>query len=142
MNDYERRRRAHYDTAAPSNKQSGAKIFIQLLLCMVIVAVVVFGGTHELPIGQTACGIARDSVSRNTDLKAWVDQLREVVAKHIGEPAFPNVPANKDFTEETVSGSAKSKVSGKDNKSAPAKTGADNAKTVSSSTEAKGDTID
>ena len=82
--------------------EGGGRIFIQTLLCIVIIFYVLFGGTHELPIGQTVLSFTKDTVSRNTNISSWFSVLHGEVEKRLGSPVVPENAADDNFTENTV----------------------------------------
>lgn len=79
----------------------GGRIFLQTILCIVIIFYVLFGGTHELPIGQTVLSFTKDTVARNTDLSSWFSLLRGEVEKRLGSPDIPDNAEEESFTENT-----------------------------------------
>ncbi len=100
-----RRRAAHYGKER-GEEGSGKRIFFQTLICIAVIFYVLFGGTHELPIGQTVIGFTKETVSRNTDIGAWVDRLHGIVEKKIGSPKIPVTESSEKFTEKNEQKSA------------------------------------
>ncbi len=94
-----RRRRAEHYGKERSETGGGKRIFVQTLICIALIFYVLFGGTHELPIGQTVIGFAKETVSRNTDIGMWVGKLKGIVEKKIGSPKMPVTDKSDSFTE-------------------------------------------
>ena len=93
-----RRRAAHYGKER-SEESGGKRIFVQTLICIALIFYVLFGGTHELPIGQTVISFTKETVSRNTDIGMWVDKLKGIVEGKIGSPKIPVTDKADSFTE-------------------------------------------
>lgn len=105
MNERERRRRAaHYNrhnSEEEKQRGGGLKIFIQLVICMAIMASVIFCGSYELPIGQTLQGFTKESLSHNINLRPAFAALKGFVSENISTPALPDAGESAVFNEQT-----------------------------------------
>ncbi len=104
MKDIQRQRRnAHYgkSTQEPDQKRDYIKIFIQLLVCMAIIAGALYGNGYRLPQGETIGEFTRHAFSHTIDITLPFNRLRAFVAEKIGPVVLPD-PIDAEVFNETT----------------------------------------
>ena len=98
QNRRERYKSMHQEDSPPKNE---GKLFIQLVICVLIMGTVILFKGVELPTGITTGVLVKDTVSRNTDLMKWMERLKSAVARYVLEDntSDPSKLAGNEFNE-------------------------------------------
>lgn len=103
MNDTQKRRNAHYKNRAdePSESKGSLNIFLQLLVCMAIMAASVYFRNKTLFGGETVSEFTHYVLTHDTDLNVPVCRLRDIVNQKIGPVFLPDTGSDTVFNEST-----------------------------------------
>ncbi len=104
MNDVrQQRRNAHYGKTenSPEEKSEFIRIFIQLIICMAILAGVLYGNGYRLSHGETIGDFVRHTLSHTTNVLVPVSHLRNFVSEKFGPINIPDPGESAVFNETT-----------------------------------------